>query len=95
MIAGIVSDADDLVKKYVVHLATPQPLGTPVVLDWLRIPAWQYKEFLVEQYLRSTYAISREEVYSDNRGHLGTTYADQALYEITRIESECELILSA
>jgi hypothetical protein len=91
LISGTIPDAYDLVEKYVVHLSTPRP--TPHWLDWLRVPAWKYKEFLVDQYLRATYAISREDFYSDNRGHLGETVADQTLYEIARIESGCELIL--
>ena len=92
LFAGGVPEADDLIDRYRQHLKGSVTEGN-TLLDWLRVPAWQYKQLLVDQYLHSTYGISRQEFYSEDRGHLGDTVADQTLYAIASIKSACELII--
>jgi hypothetical protein len=92
LFAGGVPEADDLLARYRRHMREPQPKDANT-LDWLRVPAWEYKQLLIDQYLHSTYGISRQEFFSESRGHLGETTADQTLYAIANIKSEAELIL--
>lgn len=92
LFAGGVAQADDLIARYRQHFTGSPPAGS-VLLDWLREPAWNYKQQLIDQYLHTTYGISRQEFYSEKRGHLGDTVADQTLYAIASIKSESELIL--
>jgi hypothetical protein len=89
---GSTAEADHLLKMYKLQLEDPgAEIMTPS--NSLRSVAWKYKEFLVDRYLRSTFAISRKEFYSSTHGHLTPSITEQAFYEISTIESECELIL--
>src|SRR5271169_6363307 len=93
LMSGTMAEADHLARMYRVHLAQTESAVGFLVSDSLRSVAWKYKEFLVDRYLHSSFAISREEFYSSAHGRLPSAITEQTLYEISNIESECELIL--
>lgn len=95
LIAGVITKANDLVEVYAEYLASHFAEITEFNLkDKLRIPAHTQKERLVDEYLRQTYAFSRE--YFNNKGKkvLPESFMSTALDDVSRIKLDGSLIIS-
>ena len=90
LIAGALPAAEELVARLASYFQQNQPEET---VDYLRVPVWAYKKALVDDYLHSLYAISADQFYTPEHGHLTPSIVEQTLYDIAKLKSQCSLIL--